>query len=46
MRPLEMGQNTIKINKKYEEIFFVQYYGRLKELFDFTKLANYFVWLF
>ena len=33
-------QNSVKINKNIGEIFVVQYYGRLKELFDFNKLAK------
>ena len=35
-----MVQNAAKINKKYVQIFVIQYYGRLKELFDFNKLAK------
>ena len=40
MRPLYMVQNTVKINKNRSK-FVVQYYGRLKELFDFNKQAKF-----
>ena len=42
MRPLHMVQNTVTINKNEWKYFFVQYYGRPKELFDFNKLAKLF----
>ena len=32
-------QNAAKINKHIREIFVIQYYWRLKELFDSNKLA-------
>ena len=35
-----MMQNSVKNKQKYEEISVIQYYGRLKELFEFNKLAN------
>ena len=34
-------QNAAKINKDMGEIFVTQYYERLKELFDFNKLAKF-----
>ena len=33
-------QNAAKIYKNMGKIFGIQYYGRLKELFDFNKLAK------
>ena len=33
-------QNAAKINKNIGEIFVIQFYGRLKELFNFNKLAE------
>ena len=33
-------QNAAKINENKGEILAIQYYGRLKELFDFNKLAK------
>ena len=35
-----MMQNSVKINKNICEIFVIQYYGCLKELFNFSKLAK------
>ena len=32
--------NSVKINKNIGDIFVIQSYGRLKELFDFNKLAK------
>ena len=36
-----MVQNAAKKNKNIGEIFVIQYYGRLKDLFDFNKLAKF-----
>ena len=33
-------QNSVKNKQKYEEISAIQYYGRLKELFECNKLAK------
>ena len=38
----EYSQNK----QKNVEISFIQYYGRPKKLFNFNKLANYFIILF
>ena len=35
-----MTHNSVKINKNIGDIFVIQFYGRLKELFDFNKLAK------
>ena len=34
-------QNASKINKNRGEIFVLQYYGSLKELFDFHKFGKF-----
>ena len=34
-------KNAAQINKKIGEIFVIQYYGRLKEFYDFNKLAKF-----
>ena len=36
-----MVQNTVKINKNVKKYFLHNYYGRLKQLFDFNKLAKF-----
>ena len=40
MRRLYVVQNTVKLNKNRLK-FVIQYYGRLKELFDFNKFAKF-----
>ena len=37
---LYMMHDSVKINKHIGEISVIQFYGRLKELFDFNKLAK------
>ena len=47
MLPLYMVQYTAKIDKNIKKIFVVQYYGHLKELFDFNEISKiYFSRLF
>ena len=33
-------KNSVKNKRKCEEISVIQYYGGLKELFEFNKFAN------
>ena len=40
MWPLYRMQNAAKTNKNIGEIFVLQYYGRLKELYVYNKLAK------
>ena len=41
MWPLYRVQNAAKINKNIVEIFVLQYYGSLKDLFNFNKYATF-----
>ena len=42
IRDLYIGcKNAAKTNKNIGELFVIQYYGHLKELFNFNKLAKY-----
>ena len=41
MWPLYRVKNPAKINKNIGEIFVLQYYGSLKELFNFNKFAKF-----
>ena len=41
IRGLYIGcKNAAKTNKNIGELFVIQYYGQLKELFNFNKLAK------
>ena len=41
IRDLYIGcKNAAKTNKNIGELFVIQYYGHLKELFNFNKLAK------